>query len=217
MVGNVANWGTGVKVGDVTTDFATDDKIGLTAHGLTNNDSVHFTSTGTLPAGLNINTQYFVINATANDFEVSLTKGGAAVNITDDGTGTHSVYDVFVLPDLRGRLPLGKDDMGGTPANRVTDTQADNLGQASGAETVAGDGTIGGTAITTAQLASHNHTVSIGTAVAGSVRADETGGGQTAIPTTSSTGSGTTHNHTYTGIATSVKQPYQTVNYIIKT
>ena len=36
---------------------------------------------------------------------------------------THGVGDgttTFNVPDLRGRVPVGKDNMGGTPANRVT-------------------------------------------------------------------------------------------------
>jgi len=42
----------------------------------------------------------------------------------------------FEVPDLRGRVPLGKDNMGGASANRVTDADADTLGNADGAETV---------------------------------------------------------------------------------
>lgn len=34
----------------------------------------------------------------------------------------------FKLPDLRGRLPLGADNMGGSSANRTLDTSADTLG-----------------------------------------------------------------------------------------
>ena len=38
-----------------------------------------------------------------------------------DGSST------FALPDLRGRMPLGLDNMGGTSANIVTNAQADAL------------------------------------------------------------------------------------------
>ena len=65
----------------------------------------------------------------------------------------------FGLPDCRGRATFGQDNMGGTPANRIT---------------VAGgnfDGTVlGGTGgqqnqtLTTAQLASHSHGLTGGTA-----------------------------------------------------
>lgn len=42
----------------------------------------------------------------------------------------------FNLPDLRGRQPVGKDNLGGTAANTITDSEADNLGQGSGVEEV---------------------------------------------------------------------------------
>ena len=44
-----------------------------------------------------------------------------AVLGTTFGVGDGST--TFNLPDLRGRLPLGQDNMGGTPANRVTNAQ----------------------------------------------------------------------------------------------
>ena len=40
----------------------------------------------------------------------------------------------FCLPDLRGRFPLGLDNMGGTSANAVTSSAADNIGTHSGQE-----------------------------------------------------------------------------------
>ena len=103
----------------------------------------------------------------------------------------------FDLPDLRGRFILGQDDMGGVSANRVTATEADTLGQASGAETHA---------LTIAELAAHTHTVPFSGDQA------TVGGGADVVsgpgPTTSSsTGSGTAHNN---------MSPYMTLNYIIK-
>jgi microcystin-dependent protein len=57
------------------------------------------------------------------------------------------------LPDLRGRAAIGKDDMGGTSANRITAAGAgfdgDVLGASGGAETHQ---------LTTAQMPSHTHT-----------------------------------------------------------
>lgn len=41
----------------------------------------------------------------------------------------------FALPDFRGRFPLGADNMGGVPANRVTNVNADVVGNSDGAET----------------------------------------------------------------------------------
>ena len=41
----------------------------------------------------------------------------------------------FAVPDLRGRFPLGLDNMGGNSADRVTNSAADSLGGSSGTET----------------------------------------------------------------------------------
>ena len=57
-----------------------------------NNVVVRFTTTDTLPAGLSLLADYYIVNADdggSNDFQVSLTEGGAPVNITDTGSGTH--------------------------------------------------------------------------------------------------------------------------------
>jgi len=69
--------------------------LNATGHGLSNADRVILTTTATdLPAGLDSETVYFVVNKTTNTFQVSLTSGGSAVAFTDDGTGTHSVRAV---------------------------------------------------------------------------------------------------------------------------
>ena len=74
-----------------TTNFAVNDKITIAAHGLVAGDRVTVSTSGTIPAGLTPGQLYYVINPATNDFEVSLTEGGAAVDITSDGTGTHTV------------------------------------------------------------------------------------------------------------------------------
>jgi len=69
---------------------------------------------------------------------------------TTYGSGDGST--TFNVPDMRGRVTAGKDDMGGTAASRLTATvltAANTLGATGGTETHT---------LTTAQLASHNHT-----------------------------------------------------------
>lgn len=60
----------------------------------------------------------------------------------------------FVVPDLRGRVAAGQDDMGGSSANRLTGqtggVNGDNLGDAGGAETHT---------LTTAQMPTHTHQI----------------------------------------------------------
>jgi len=67
-------------------DFAA-DKISSSAHGLVNTDRVmvYNTFAETLPTGLTEGTLYFVVGATTDQFQVSLTSGGAAVDITAVG------------------------------------------------------------------------------------------------------------------------------------
>jgi len=64
--------------------------VSLTNHGFAEDDRVRLTTTNTLPAGLGLVLHYYVVNASQNTFQLSLTLGGAAVNITDTGTGTHT-------------------------------------------------------------------------------------------------------------------------------
>lgn len=76
----------------------------------------------------------------------------------------------FNMPDYRGRAPVGKGDMGGVNANRITvaisGIDGATLGAVFGVE---------GITITTAQLPAHNHTFTSGTE-----SADHTHGGTTA-------------------------------------
>jgi hypothetical protein len=61
---------------DAATDFITS-----VAHGLVNGDNVVFMN-GAAPAGLTEGTVYFVVNKTTDTFQVALTAGGSAINIT---------------------------------------------------------------------------------------------------------------------------------------
>jgi len=75
-----------------TTNFATNNKLTSTAHGFLNGQRVMITSSAqNLPAGSLRSIVYFVVNQTTDNFEVSLTSGGAAVVLTGNGTGTHTV------------------------------------------------------------------------------------------------------------------------------
>ena len=53
--------------------------------------AVQFTTTGTLPTGLSINTTYYVISTSTNTCQFSTTQGGSAVTFTNSsGSGTHT-------------------------------------------------------------------------------------------------------------------------------
>ena len=69
----------------------------FTSYGRTfaNNDVVRLTNSGgVLPTGLADYTDYHVINASGQTFKLSLTEGGAAVTLADNGTGTHFIGDM---------------------------------------------------------------------------------------------------------------------------
>jgi len=55
-------------------------------HGLSNGDLITLVEDGGLPAELIDKQEYFVVNVTAQTFQISLTSGGSAVTFTDDGT-----------------------------------------------------------------------------------------------------------------------------------
>ena len=74
----------------------TGDLVTRTAHGYTNGMQVQFfnitTTTGIVNAQF-----YFVINATANTFQVAATSGGAALALTNDGTGQLLPYRIATV------------------------------------------------------------------------------------------------------------------------
>lgn len=68
--------------------------VTVNSHGLIAGDIVIFTTTLALPTGLVANTAYFVTSTslTTNTFTLSATLGGAAINTTGPGSGTHTVH-----------------------------------------------------------------------------------------------------------------------------
>jgi len=125
----------------------------------------------------------------------------------------------FRTPDLRGRMPLGKDNMGGTSANRVTATAADSVGGFGGDENKV---------IPVTNLPDHEHDLQgaagaqyyavrdvpgIGAGETTAITYDApTGSGQgSALPSSGGVLSGSLGN------AQDVMNPFTTVNYIIYT
>lgn len=80
-------------VGNVTITIATPAVISLTAHGLVVGDVIQFTTSGALPTGLSLATNYYVISTGfgVNSFEVSATRGGSAVNTSGTQSGTQTI------------------------------------------------------------------------------------------------------------------------------
>lgn len=125
---------TGTSLGTGTFDNATDTWT-KNAHGLINGDIVQLTNSGgNLPTGFSASTVYYVVNATADTFKLSTTRGGSAVNGTTNGTGTHTVHNKFQVPDVRGRVFAALDNLGGVAASRLT--AATGVGVTTGVEQV---------------------------------------------------------------------------------
>lgn len=132
-----------------------------------------------------------------------------AVISTTYGSGDGST--TFNLPDLRGRVIAGQDDMGGTSANRLTGlsggVDGDVLGGTGGSESHT---------LTEAEIPSHYHLDgfsdtaigSYGSTSGPSVGNMDFSGTTTLHPNTSSTGGDGAHNNV---------QPTIILNYIIKT
>lgn len=122
---------------------------------------------------------------------------------TTYGAGDGST--TFNLPDLRGRVVAGKDDMGGTAANRLTSPVAGStLGATGGAQSHT---------LTTTEMPSHSHSKTAWNGSAGGSTVFSNGttteAGTTVIsPFVDATGGGGAHNNV---------QPTIVANYIIKT
>lgn len=123
---------------NVTITIASPGVVAWTAHGLSVNDPVKFTTTGALPTGLIPGTTYYVISAglTANSFQVSATPGGSAVNTSGSQSGTHTAINAphgdgdgsttFNVPELRGEFIRGLDNGRAVDTNRsMGSAQAD--------------------------------------------------------------------------------------------
>jgi microcystin-dependent protein len=148
-----------------------------------------------------------------NGAAVSRSTYSALFAIVGTTYGAGDGASTFNLPDLQDNVAIGKS---GTKA----------LASTGGANTVAAAGTVGGTTanatLSTAQLASHSHSVPSNPGTGGNPGSNR--GNQPSLDgnkNTTNTGSGTGHQHnmsaTFSGTATSVVQPYLTVIYIIKT
>ena len=75
------------------------ERIILAAHGYKDGQEIRFSSTGAYPGGITGGaTPYYIVGAVAGSFQLSLTPGGAALNLTSQGTGTHTITPQFRVP-----------------------------------------------------------------------------------------------------------------------
>ena len=143
--------------------------------------------------------------------------------------GSGDGMTTFNLPDLRGRITVGLDNMGGTAAGRVA--AATSLAVTGGTETHNHTGgnhthTTGDHTLTVDEMPSHAHSIGLASAGGGGPAAPpaaSNGSGIVAWGSTSNIGNGAAHNHGATGSAGAVAttsnsgmNPYLVTSYIIK-
>lgn len=209
-----------MKSANVTITIASPGVVTWTAHGLRTNMPIRFFTTGALPTGITAGTnggpgvgaEYFVKLVNANTFNIAATPGGANINTSGSQSGVHTAViaphgngngsTTFHKPDYRGRVPVGRDDMGGTAANRMTvggaGFDANVPGRSGGAQTHT---------LSTGESAVHTHTQN---AHFHAERGDNAGGGSSLEMgmTTSGTAAGayTQANNSTTDYATATNQ-----------
>jgi microcystin-dependent protein len=162
---------------------------------------------------------------------VSRSTYAALYAVFSDTYGSGNGSTTFNLPDLRGRVIAGLDNMGGTAASRLTDTTitggADGLGEVGGAQTHLLTGAESGTS-------AHSHNASTNTTGAHThAQVGDVDPGGTGIRAAfnglnlekNQTGSAGAHSHTVTvNAATAANassahnnvQPTMVLNYIVK-
>lgn len=182
----------GSPAANITVD-PTSDEIVHTAHARVVGDRVHFTSTTTLPAPLLATTVYCVLSVTPDRYKLQAC-GGAAVDITSAGSGTHSDYFNVKIPDTRGRNVLGTGAGSGLTAR--------TLGATGGEEShllLSGE----------SGVPAHTHTYVTGTNPVGGAAGSDLRNAWTTLNTSANTpqNASTSHN---------VLDPFLVMTYIIK-
>lgn len=86
--------GSTAEVGTFTVTIASPALFTLTSHGLNVGDTVTITTNGSLPTGLSTNTIYYVISSglSFDEFRLSTTDGGAAINTSGSQSGDHTLH-----------------------------------------------------------------------------------------------------------------------------
>lgn len=135
----------------VVTFDTTDNEVDWTAHGRKTGDGpIRFTTTGTLPAGLALATDYWIIRRTADAFSLAVSRASALSNVeidmTSAGSGTHTLVDTASTREIlwtyetrarwedifhvaRGSLHTGTAQAGGAQSITLASTASSSNGR----------------------------------------------------------------------------------------
>lgn len=98
-------WWKPLGLGQTLTANPTTNVLTIAAHGLSNGARVEVaTLDGILPGGLSADVAYYVVNATTNTLQLSLVNGGAAVDLTDAGSGVSQLFLATAYQQIEGLL-----------------------------------------------------------------------------------------------------------------
>jgi microcystin-dependent protein len=216
-----ALWGVlNPQIGNCTISNATPGIITKAAHGLLDGQTIYFTTTGGLPAGLSINTRYWVTKINADTFKVSTSPSNfislVYVATSSDGSGVHTLWrspwgvgdgsTTFTLPDFRGTVGVGADDMGGVASGNIVPGFAPNAFTSS----LGGTGGESLHVLVESELPGHSHLVNVNSmgvsVVAGNNAVQGTLDASDATQESGTDGSDVPHNNL---------QPFAFVNYMI--
>ena len=78
----------------VTMTIATPCVVTQVAHGFVDGSIIVLETTGALPTGLVVDVNYYIVNATADTYELSATSGGASIATTGTQSGVHTARAV---------------------------------------------------------------------------------------------------------------------------
>jgi hypothetical protein len=87
------------KTATVTISNASPGVVTWVGHALPSKTGIRFTTTGTLPSPLVAGTVYYVRGPAADTFNLSATPGGALINTTTAGSGTHTAIVPTYITD----------------------------------------------------------------------------------------------------------------------
>ena len=199
--GFIAGQNINASIGTVAFSNTPDLFFGSAAGTPAVGQPVQFTTTGTLPTGISLNTTYYVISVSSNTCQVSTTQGGSATTYTNGtGSGTHTAVTQRAFNPYAGApdtveylVVAGGGGAGGAPA---TGYGGPGGGGAGGVLTAAGFSVAAGSALTITVGAGGAGSTGNGSNGSNSVFSSLTstggggGGGQTGGYTGSNGGSG---------------------------